>query len=125
MGTPNEPLAPAEKAAAEAILRHFGRSASCEDCHLLVHDIAAAVRGPIEESYARTVTKLATALDNLGGRIYRDIDPENTSLPTDSESAAILDRFMSFAENSLAVLNDPEVRSVVDAALSRPTAEKH
>lgn len=46
---PTPPPTAAEQGAAEAILRHFGRTGACEDCALLIRDVVAAVR-PIIES---------------------------------------------------------------------------
>lgn len=77
---------------------------------------------PAEEPYVRAVAALATALDSLGARIYRDLHVENTDIAaraTDPQLAETLSGFTAYAEDCLAVLDDPEVRIALDAALAR------
>lgn len=74
-----------------------------------------------EEPYVRTVAALATALDSLGARIYRDLHVENTDIAAhaaDPQLVETLSGFTAYAEDCLAVLNDPEVRTVLDTALA-------
>jgi len=130
----NTPLSPAEQAAAEALadtLNGHERGAGNVDCWTAAdftdeaRAVVAAVRPAIEEPYARAVAKLATALDQLGGRIYRDLAGDYAEIHTSGDAPKTVDGFNAAAEEFLAVLNDPEVRVVVEAALSRPTSEEH
>lgn len=79
---------------------------------------------PVDAPYARAVAVLATALDSLGARIYRDLHVESTDIAAraaDPRLAETLAGFTAYAEDCLAVLDDPEVRTILDAALaSRP-----
>lgn len=66
--------------------------------------------------------KIAIALDNLGSRIYRDVHAEHADLTealTDPADIKMLNDFTAFAEERFAVLDDPEVKTVLDAAMAR------
>ena len=76
---------------------------------------------PTEVPYAHAVTALATALDSLGARIYRDLHVDSTDLGAhgaDPRLAQLLTGFSAYAEECLSVLDDPDVRIVLDAALA-------
>ncbi|MET8152058.1 hypothetical protein ACIBSW_40460 [Actinoplanes sp. NPDC049668] len=68
-------------------------------------------------SYADAVTVLATALDNLGARIHRDLHVESSYIDVseDSALAEILTGFSSFADRCLAALHDPAVKRALAA----------
>ncbi|WP_230554397.1 hypothetical protein [Salinispora arenicola] len=79
----------------------------------------------VEPPYAHVVTALATALDSLGARIYRDLHVESADLAArgiDPQVTAMLTSFSTYAEDCLAVLDDPAVRTVLDAAMTRRPA---
>ncbi|MDG4750276.1 hypothetical protein O7630_04945 [Micromonospora sp. WMMD718] len=79
----------------------------------------------VEPSYAHAVTVLATALDSLGARIYRDLHIESTDLAArgvDPQVTAMLTSFSTYAEDCLAVLDDPAVRNALDAAMAHRPA---
>jgi hypothetical protein len=74
-----------------------------------------------EVPYAHAVSALATALDKLGARIYRDLHVDSTDAVTvdaDPRLTAMLTSFSAYAEECLAVLDDPSVRTVLDTAAS-------
>nr|WP_221382993.1 hypothetical protein [Actinoplanes polyasparticus] len=70
-----------------------------------------------EVSYADAVTVLATALDNLGARIHRDLHVESSYIDVgdDPELTEVLTDFSSFADRCLAALNDPTVKRALAA----------
>lgn len=63
------------------------------------------------------VTVLAEALDQLGARIYRDINPDSSyENITDPRLLKILNEFSGFAEECLTALDHPAVREALDIA---------
>lgn len=61
------------------------------------------------------VRVLATALDNLGARIYRDVHPESSYISTDDEQITdILDKLSAYADEQIKALDHPAVRAVLD-----------
>ncbi|GAB1644178.1 hypothetical protein [Krasilnikovia sp. MM14-A1259] len=68
-------------------------------------------------SYAEAVTVLATALDNLGARIHRDLHVESSYIDVgdDPDLADLLTGFSSFADQCLAALHDPAVTRALAA----------
>jgi hypothetical protein len=67
------------------------------------------------EVLAAALKTVASALDNLGGRIYRDLRDEYDDI-TDrvgDEDAKLLREFNAFADDQLAVLSDPVVRAAL------------
>ena len=71
-----------------------------------------------EVAYADAVTVLATALDQLGARIYSDvhIDSSYISLPDDSALTETLTAFSAYADECLTVLDNPVVVRALAAA---------
>jgi len=121
-----QPLNPIEIEARDEIWVHLdGHEWAKSNYDGTARAVVAAVRPAIEEPYVRAVAKLATALDQLGGRIYRDLAGDYAEIHTSGDAPKTVDGFNAAAEEFLAVLNDPEVRVVVEAALSRPTSEEH
>lgn len=117
------PLTEAEKAAAEVLAaRHNATDATHSYSSAAFHGdaraVVAAVQPIVEEPYARAVMTLATALDSLGGRIYRDLAGDYAEIHT-SDVPKTVDGFNAFAEDCLAVLDDPEVKAALDAAAAR------
>jgi hypothetical protein len=57
------------------------------------------------------VTTLASALEQLGARIDRDLNPESSegALPDDPAWASTIIDVVSFAKTCLAALNEPHV----------------
>jgi hypothetical protein len=64
---------------------------------------------------AAAVKTIATALDNLGGRIYRDLRDEYDDIAerVGADDAKMLRAFNDYAEEQLAVLNNPAVRAAL------------
>lgn len=65
------------------------------------------------------VTILATALDNLGARIYRDIHIDSSYIPLPADDPALLrivSDFSSFADDVLGALNHPAVKRALAGA---------
>lgn len=67
------------------------------------------------------VTTLATALERLGARINRDLNPESSegTLPDDSAWASTIVDVVSYAETCLAALNEPHVVEALTLAYQR------
>jgi hypothetical protein len=62
------------------------------------------------------VTVLAEALDQLGARIYRDINPDSSyENITDPHLLKLLNEFSGFADECLTALDHPAVREALDA----------
>jgi hypothetical protein len=62
---------------------------------------------------------LATALDNLGARLYRDLHVDTTDLAVtsrDPQVATTLISFSAYAEECLAVLDNPDVLAALEHA---------
>jgi hypothetical protein len=68
------------------------------------------------DALTAALDKVATALDQIGGRIYRDIHTEATDVTEHVEDwvAKVLRDFTAYAEEHLAVLNDPSVRAALE-----------
>lgn len=62
------------------------------------------------------VRALASALDNVGSRIYSDINPDSSYEPLDERTANLLSDFTAYAEGQLAVLDDPTVKAALAAS---------
>ena len=58
---------------------------------------------------AEAVKTVATALDNLGGRVYRDFNSDYSEVA----DSVILREFNAYAEGQLAVLDDSAVRAAL------------
>ncbi|WP_241825307.1 hypothetical protein [Micromonospora sp. CB01531] len=69
-------------------------------------------------AYADAVTVLAAALDRLGARIHRDLHVESSHIDVsaDLRLASTLTGFSAYADECLAVLDDPAVTSALAAA---------
>ena len=61
------------------------------------------------------VDLLATALDDIGARIYRDVNPDSSYEPWDEQTAQKLSDFAAYAEKQLAVLDHPDVKAALAA----------
>ena len=74
-----------------------------------------------ETAYADAVTVLATALDELGARIYRDVhvDSSYIDLPEGSKLAESLTDFSAYADQCLTALDNPVVKQALTAARRR------
>lgn len=82
---------------------------------------------PDSTAAEKAALKIAIALDTLGSRIYRDVHVENTDITeavTDPETVKILTDFTAFAEERLAVLDDPEVKAVLEAAMAHQEGQR-
>ena len=64
------------------------------------------------------ILKVATALDNLGGRMYSDLNLDSSYLDPSNAQAVedAINGFCAYAEECLGVLDDPAVRAALDAA---------
>ena len=63
------------------------------------------------------VRTLATALDSIGARIYRDINPDSSYINVEDEGVAqVLSDFTAYAEEQLAALDDAMVKRAMGAA---------
>lgn len=62
--------------------------------------------------------KVATALDNLGVHVYRDLHFDSSYLDPENAKAMeeAINRFCAAAERCLEVLDDPAVRAALDTA---------
>ena len=71
-----------------------------------------------DAAYADAVTVLATALDELGARIYRDVHVESSylHLPEDSKLTDTLTEFSAYTDECLTVLDNPIVVRALAAA---------
>ena len=71
-----------------------------------------------DTTYVDALTVLATALDGLGARIHRDlhVDSSHIDLSADPRLATTLAGFSAYADECLAVLDDPAVISALAAA---------
>ena len=69
------------------------------------------------ESVADAVNILATALDELGARIHRDLHVESShiDLSGNPRLAATMSDFSTYADNCLAALDAPAVAKVLAA----------
>ncbi|TCB94451.1 hypothetical protein E0H26_21255 [Micromonospora zingiberis] len=69
-------------------------------------------------AYADAVTVLATALDQLGARIHRDLHVESSHLDVsaDPQLANTLTGFSAYADECLSVLDNPAVTRALAAA---------
>lgn len=79
-----------------------------------------------EAAYADAVTALATALDELGARIYRDVHVESSyiDLPEGSKLTDTLNEFSAYTDECLTVLDSPVVvRALAAARHRRPAAQ--
>jgi hypothetical protein len=74
-----------------------------------------------EISYARAVSVLANALDNLGARIHRDLHVGSSYIDVseDPALAEILTGFSDFADRCLDALSDPDVRRALAVKVER------
>lgn len=65
-----------------------------------------------------SLIKIATALDNLGARVYRDLHFDSSYLDPEDPKAMreAISGFCAYAEAFLGVLNDPAVRAALDTA---------
>lgn len=68
--------------------------------------------------YADALTALATALDQLGARIHRDLHVESShiDLSVDPQLADTLAGFSAYADECLTVLDNPAVTRALAAA---------
>jgi hypothetical protein len=70
------------------------------------------------EDLTYAVRALATALDNVGCRIYRDVNPDSSYIAVEDERVAlVLSDFTAYADEQLGVLDDPTIKRVVGEAL--------
>ncbi|MFE9205663.1 hypothetical protein [Micromonospora sp. NPDC007230] len=74
-------------------------------------------------AYADAVTVLATALDQLGARIHRDLHIESShiDLSADPQLANTLAGFSAYADECLTVLDNPAVTRALAAAQAHQT----
>lgn len=77
-----------------------------------------------EAAYADAVTALATALDELGARIYRDVhvDSSYIDLPEGSKLTDTLTEFSAYTDECLTVLDNPVVVRALAAARTQQQA---
>jgi metal-dependent HD superfamily phosphatase/phosphodiesterase len=79
---------------------------------------AAAAIGQLLNSHdqrTEAATVLATALDNLGARIHRDLHTESSYTSTDDKQLAdLLDKFSAYSDECLGALDHPAVRALLD-----------
>lgn len=71
-----------------------------------------------ETDQAQVVVVLVEALEQLSARITRDLNVEagEAAAPEDPRWARTLERFVTFADQCLDVLDDPRVLSALDLA---------
>jgi hypothetical protein len=82
------------------------------------HPMSVETPTGTDAAYADAVTVLATALDELGARIYRDVHVESSylHLPEDSKLTDTLTEFSAYTDECLTVLDNPIVVRALAAA---------
>jgi hypothetical protein len=85
--------------------------------------MAADQQSSVDVAYADAVTVLASALDQLGARIYRDLHVDSSDIDvSDSRLINTLTGFSAYADECLAALDDPSVRTILAATRARQRA---
>jgi hypothetical protein len=113
-------VAEAGRARAEADRLRAENTTQAERLGAMFRGLASTEREMVgirrdRDTKAEAVKTVATALDQIGGRIYRDLHVESTDIEQHVADwvAKVLREFTAYAEEQLAVLNDPAVRAAL------------